>query len=62
MLIIGTISFFLLPALDKHLRGKRDGTQPQPALHEKILKTYLSCLLVGDVSRICRITSTLGSS
>ena len=41
MSILGVLGTFLLPSLQKHL-------SPHPALHERVLRTYLAALLVGD--------------
>lgn len=43
MLIIGVLSTVMLPTFQKTLKS-------QPKLHETILRAYLGCLLVGDVS------------
>lgn len=45
MLIIGVLSTFVLPVMEKHLSA-------HPKIHERLLQTYLGCLLFGDVSRI----------
>lgn len=45
MLIIGALASILLPTFQRVLGDK-------PKEHEKILKAYLSCLLIGDVSAL----------
>jgi hypothetical protein len=44
MCIIGVLSALVLPKLAKVLKGN-------PEMHERILKSYLGALAVGDVSR-----------